>query len=326
MSPEPTPVFVDCDTGIDDALALAYLLAEPTVEVVGVGTVFGNTSVELATRNTLGLLELAGRDDIPVAKGAPAPLGDDFEGGARAVHGSDGVGGVGLAPRTLRAAAVGASDLLASLAREHAGRLRVLSLGPLTNLARFATTHPDRVGDIADVTIMGGAFDRNGNVSKVAEANIHNDPRAAAIVFDAPWPVSVVPLDITMRHVLTERQHAELAAIPGALPAVLGRMLHTYLDYYEDAVFAGERQCALHDPLAAIVAASGVRVVRADEPAGIDVATDGDDWGRTSRRAGAAAGGAVRRRIVLDVDGDAAQVLLDALRSRVWPGDVVASR
>ncbi|NYE19378.1 nucleoside hydrolase [Microbacterium immunditiarum] len=318
MRPGPTPVFVDCDTGIDDALALAYLLAEPTVEVVGVGTVFGNTSVELATGNTLGLLELAGRDDIPVAMGAPAPLGEDFEGGARAVHGSDGVGGVGLAPHRLRAAEVGASDLLADLAATHPGRLRVLALGPLTNLARFVHAHPDRVGDIADVTVMGGAFDRNGNVSRVAEANIHNDPRAAAIVFDAPWPVSVVPLDITMRHVLTEREHAELAAIPGALPAVLGRMLHTYLDYYEDAVFEGERQCALHDPLAAVVAASGARIMRVDEPAGIDVATDGD-WGRTSRRPGTAAEAVARRRIVLDVDRDAAAVLLEALRAWEWP-------
>lgn len=326
MRPEPVPVFVDCDTGIDDALALAYLLAEPTVEVVGVGTVFGNTSVELATRNTLGLLELAGRDDIPVAKGAPAPLGDDFEGGARAVHGSDGVGGVGLAPRTLRATEFGASELLADLAAKHAGRLRVLALGPLTNLARFVAAHPDRAAHIAEITVMGGAFDRNGNVSKVAEANIHNDPRAASIVFDAPWPVSVVPLDITMRHVLTERQHAELATIPGALPAVLGRMLHTYLDYYEDAVFEGERQCALHDPLAAVIVASGARVVRADEPAGVDVATDGEDRGRTSRRPGTAAEGAATRRIVLDVDRDAAEVLLDALRSRDWPGDVAASR
>ncbi|HWL77971.1 nucleoside hydrolase [Microbacterium sp.] len=319
MSPERIPIFVDCDTGIDDALALAYLLAEPTVEVVGVGTVFGNTSVELATRNTLGLLELAGCDDIPVAKGAAAPLGEDFEGGERAVHGSDGVGGVGLAPRTLRAAEIEASGLLSDLAEEHSGRLRVLALGPLTNLARFVAAHPDRVADIAQVTVMGGAFDRNGNVSRVAEANIHNDPRAAAIVFDAAWPVSVVPLDITMRHVLTERQRAELAAIPGALPTVLGRMLHTYLDYYEDSVFEGERQCALHDPLAAVVVASGARVIRADEPAGIDVATDGDDWGRTSRRPGTAAEGTATRRIVLDVDRDAAETLLEVLRAREWP-------
>ncbi|HET6300347.1 nucleoside hydrolase [Microbacterium sp.] len=167
---------------------------------------------------------------------------------------------------------------------------------------------------------MGGAFDRRGNTSEVAEANIHNDPRAAAVVFDAAWSVSVVPLDITMRHVLTERQHAELAAFPGAIPAVLGRMLHTYLDYYEDSVFAGERQCALHDPLAAVVVASGARVIRADEPAGIDVAIDGVDRGRTRRRPGSTAEGAAPRRIVLDVDRDADEVLLDALRAGDWPG------
>lgn len=310
------PIFIDCDTGIDDALALAYLLAEPNAHVVGIGTVFGNTSADQAAHNTLAILELAGATGIPVAVGARKPLEHDFNGGAPSIHGVDGLGGIGLhAVRTVPEA-VPATALLARLAREWGGELRILALGPLTNLAEFLTDYPDCVPLIKDVIIMGGAFSRPGNASAVGEANIHNDPEAAAAVFAGQWSTAVLPLDITMRHLLSEQEAEDLGRIPGALPPQLEAMLHVYFDAYEGVLHT--RNCALHDPLAAIVAAAGASVVSADEPEQIEVVVEGPDRGRTIALMGASEA-STRHRIVREIDGRAAEVLLDTLRAHSWP-------
>jgi len=313
-TPDPIPVFVDCDTGIDDALALAYLLAEPAVRVVGIGTVSGNVSATQAARNTLALLELAGRTDVRVAIGATNPLRGQFHGGAPHVHGVDGVGGIGLVPRASAVVATSAIDLLRDLAQEWGGRLRVLALGPLTNLAHFTTTHPASLPLIADVVVMGGAFDHPGNITAVAEANIHNDPDAAAAVFDADWHLTVVPLDVTMRHVLSEQDATAIAAIAGELPVRLAQMLGTYFDFYERVY--GIRQCALHDPLAAIVAAGTVGVTTNGRPIEMSVITEGPDRGLTVARA--SRGKRHERRIVREVAEPASQTLIKQLRAHPW--------
>jgi hypothetical protein len=136
------PVYLDCDTGVDDALALPMLLGHPEVALAGIGTVSGNTAAGQAARNTLNLLALAGRDDLPVAVGAHHPLAGAFGGGAAQVHGGNGVGGVEL-PAASRAAEAGdAADLLLGLARRHAGELRIVATGPLTNLALALRREP----------------------------------------------------------------------------------------------------------------------------------------------------------------------------------------
>ena len=315
MTTDPIPLFVDCDTGIDDALALAYLLAEPAVRVVGIGTVSGNVSATQAARNTLALLELAGRADIPVAIGATDPLHGEFKGGAPAVHGVDGVGGIGLVPRTSTVVTTSAIDLLRDLAQEWNGRLRMLALGPLTNLAHFSTTHAASLPLIADVVVMGGAFDHPGNITAVAEANIHNDPEAAAVVFDGDWPLTVVPLDITMKHVLSEQDADAIAAIQGELPPRLAQMLGTYFDFYESVL--GIRHCALHDPLAAIVAAGTVGFTTNPRPIEMSVVVEGPDRGLTL--AHASSGQRHERRIVRDIAEPASQTLLRQLRTHSWP-------
>ena len=309
-------IFVDCDTGIDDALALAYLLAEPTAHVVGIGTVFGNTNADQAAHNTLAILELAGATGIPVAIGARKPLEHDFNGGTPSIHGADGVGGIGLPDARNVAESVPAPALLARLAREWGGELRVLALGPLTNLAGFLIEYPDCVPLIDDVIIMGGAFTRPGNASAVGEANIHNDPEAAAAVFAGQWSTTVLPLDITMRHLLSEHEARDLGRIPGALPPQLEAMLHVYFDAYEGVLHT--RHCALHDPLAAIVAAGGAEVVTADRPEQIEVVVEGPDRGRTIALMDATEV-ATRHRIVREIDARAADVLLGTIRAHSWP-------
>lgn len=278
-TPTSHPFYLDCDTGIDDALALAYLLASPRADVRGIGTVSGNVSAAVGARNTLDLLQLAGHAHIPVAVGAHDPLGGSFRGGAPHVHGANGIGEVSLEAAAAELAPETAAEMLVRLAHEHPGTLRVLAIGPLTNIAGALRLEPELPRLVEEITIMGGAALAPGNISPVAEANIFNDPEAAALVLSADWDVTLVPLDVTMANVLEETHRQELLAAPGPVPRALGEMLGYYFRFYEGLF--GRPCSAMHDPLAAALAVGGVRaavapVVRAAVDTG-----DGPGRGQT---------------------------------------------
>lgn len=314
------PLFIDCDTGIDDALALAYLLADEGVNIVGIGAVSGNTSATRGALNTLALLEAAGRDDIPVALGDTDFWNHPYAGGSPHVHGADGVGGLGLEPRSLELDPRSATDLLADLARQYPGQLRVLALGPLTNMARFAEAHPAEVQLIERVVVMGGAFDVLGNVSEAAEANIHNDPEAAAIVCAGEWPLTFVPLDVTMKHLLTRDEADEIGRIPGAVPVALRGMLDIYLDFY--AEYYGFDGCALHDPLAALLVADAVSVTEFLTPDAVGVVTETPHRGRTvalSTDGDPTVFAGPERIVVQQISRSASEVLRERLAAHDWP-------
>ena len=295
------PYYLDCDTGVDDALALPLLLGHRDVALAGIGTVSGNTAAGQAARNTLSLLALAGRDDIPVAVGAHHPLAGTFGGGAARVHGGNGVGGVELPAASRAAEARDAADLLIGLARQHAGALRIVATGPLTNLALALRREPGLAGLVRDVTVMGGAVRAPGNVTVRAEANIAGDPAAAAAVFGAGWPVTLVPLDVTMRHRFDEDDRAALAAAGTPLTAALAAMLTGYFDFYETGL--GERRVPLHDPLAAGIATG--ELTPADAPLlGLRVEPDGQLVEDPTV--------ASRTRVVFSLTEDAAPIILRA--------------
>lgn len=278
-APASLPVYVDCDTGVDDALALAYLVARPEVDLLGVGSVSGNIDAATAARNTLDLLALLDRADVPVAVGAHDPLVGLYRGGAAHVHGDNGIGGVVLPEAATQPIAESAAELLVRLATENPGRLRVLAVGPLTNLAlalRLERRLPELV---AELTIMGGAALVPGNVTPVAEANIHNDAEAAAEVFDASWPILLTPLDVTMEHVLTERHRQQILAIDHPAVPYLSSMLETYFAHY--AGIFGEPACAMHDPLAAALAVGGLPIASAPTVNAVVDAGDGPGRGQT---------------------------------------------
>lgn len=302
------PILVDCDTGIDDALALAYLLAEPSVEVVGVTTVSGNTDAARAAANTLSLFELAGEDDIPVAIGAHDFRARAYAGGAPHVHGDDGLGGIALSAAARAHDARAAVELIDHVASRHPD-LTVLALGPLTNLAAYAEA--PGVARFDHLVVMGGAFAHSGNVTAWAEANIHNDPEAAAVVFAQDWDTTLVPLDVTMTQTLDATDLVRLEAIPGAVPQALARMLPHYLDFYA-GVFP-DRRCALHDPLAAMVAAGALRGVSVAS-GHVDVRLERGERGRT-----VSSSGSETQRWVRAMEGSAAEVLLERLEAREWP-------
>lgn len=266
-APTSRPFYLDCDTGIDDALALAYLLASPQADVRGIGTVSGNVSAAVGARNTLDLLQLAGHAHIPVALGAHDPLGGSFRGGAPHVHGANGIGEVSLEAASVELASETAAEMLVRLANEHPGTLRVLAIGPLTNIAEALRLDPELPRLVEEITIMGGAALAPGNITAVAEANIANDPEAAADVFAADWNIALVPLDVTMSNVLEESHRQELLAAGHPVPQALGEMLGYYFRFYE-GIF-GRACSAMHDPLAAALAVGGIKaavapVVRVD--------------------------------------------------------------
>ncbi|GEO96888.1 hypothetical protein KTU01_30110 [Kocuria turfanensis] len=315
--PAARPLYMDCDTGIDDAVALAYLVATPSVDLRGIGTVSGNTDAGTAARSTVDLLALLDRSDIPVAVGARDPLRDRFGGGAPAVHGGNGTGDVEL-PRTAAEPVTEAADaMLIRLAHEHPGELHVLATGPLTNLARALRQDPALPGLVAGVTVMGGAALVPGNRTPVAEANILHDPEAAAEVLAAAWEVTLVPLDVTMDHRLDEDQRQQLAAVDHPALPPLAAMLERYAEFYT-GVF-GRPLSALHDPLAAALAAGTVEPALAPRVTVQVDTTDGPGRGQTicdlrGRFTGYPAAAGARCRVVLELAEDFAPHLLNTLR------------
>ncbi|MGO3885012.1 MAG: nucleoside hydrolase, partial [Mycetocola sp.] len=271
-----TPLYLDCDTGIDDALALTYLLNSPSVTLVGIGSVFGNVSANEGATNTAALLRSASAAGIPVTVGAHDPRTGTFSGGARHVHGDNGIGGVDL-PGGPAVGAEDAADMIIRLANENDGRLEIVAIGPLTNLAIALERDPQLPTKIAQLTIMGGAVWARGNVSPTAEANIRNDPEAARAVLRAGFPVVLVPLDVTMQHTFDDAEVATLRAQGTELHTALGDMLEFYLSFYESV--SGVRAAPLHDPLAAAVAA-GDLTDRTSRSVPLDVVREGDERGR----------------------------------------------
>jgi len=311
------PVYLDCDTGIDDSLAIAYLMAHPDVDLVGVGTVFGNIDAHRAARNTLDLLALGGHGHVPVAVGAERPLAGRWHGGPAHIHGANGVGDVEL-PRGPHdpEADEAAADLLIRLAREHSGRLRVVAIGPLTNLARALEAEPALPSLVESVVVMGGAAKAPGNVTPVAEANIFNDPDAADRVLSADWPLTLVPLDVTMENVIEEADRERLLTADRPLPRALGRMLDLYFTFYVDGF--GRRCAPLHDPLAAAVAAGGATPVTAPTVQVVVDTSDGPGRGQTicdlrGERVGYPAQPGARCRVVLSLDAPFGPHLIERL-------------
>jgi inosine-uridine nucleoside N-ribohydrolase len=246
-----TPVLVDCDTGVDDAMALLYLLQRDDVDVVGVTSVFGNNTAAVCARNTIRVLELVGRGDIPVAVGAEAPLVGEAAYLATDVHGADGLGDAGLPLETVASVSpLTAVELIDELSARHAGALRILALAPLTNLAHALDAIPDLVDRVADVVIMGGAADAPGNRSAAAEANIIHDPEAAQRVLTAPWVTTLVPLDVTMTELVTPEHRARLAAAASPVARFVAAISAVYARGYGLRSF-GVESSACHDALAA---------------------------------------------------------------------------
>lgn len=247
-------LLLDADTGVDDALAILYLARSPEVELLGVGTVFGNIDAGTAAWNTLRALEAAGRTDVPVAVGAARPLLAPPV-AATWVHGEDGLGNTFMPPPRGQPARESAAGQILRVTRAHPGEVVLCAVGPLTNLALALALDPGLPERVKRVVVMGGVVRRGGNTGPVQEANVWHDPEAARMVYRAGWPLTQVGLDVTMETFLTGEHLAALAAAGEAgngAAAFAARIVPHYLGVYQR--FLGEAKCAMHDPLAAGVA------------------------------------------------------------------------
>ncbi|WP_240686875.1 nucleoside hydrolase [Amycolatopsis suaedae] len=243
---------IDTDPGIDDAVALLYLAAQPGVEIAAVGTVHGNVEATAGARNALQILDVAGLADVPVAIGAARPLAQPptF---AEFIHGADGLGGHGVELADGRGTVEeSAAEQLVRLARRHPGELTVLAIGPLTNLALALLLEPRLPALLRSVVVMGGSVNAPGNITGQAEANTAHDPEAADLVYGAGLNLTLVGLDVTETARADAAWLDRLAAATTPRARFASRLLNHYATVYE-GLFS-EHIVTLHDALAAAIA------------------------------------------------------------------------
>ena len=191
------PILIDCDPGLDDALALLLAHGDVNLDLVGVTTVGGNVKLENTTRNALQLREYLKFDTVPISAGAPGPLLGEFRDAAH-VHGEGGLGNVVLPAATLPVTGEHAADFIIETLKARPGAIHLVATGPLTNIAIALEREPAIARWVKSFTIMGGSYTR-GNATVAAEYNIWADPEAARIVFAADWQVVMIGLDLTLQ-------------------------------------------------------------------------------------------------------------------------------
>lgn len=276
-------MILDLDTGVDDALALAYAVGHEDIDLIGIIASYGNNLTSVTAQNSLDLLDLLGQNDVPVFYGAThSTTTDDFTvmEVSKTIHGQNGVGDV-LVPKSKRTISEQSGvDFLIEAAHKYQEQLVYLPTGPLTNLALALEKDPEIGRLIGQTTLMGGALTVPGNVTPFTEANINQDPEAADIVFHQQDKLTMVGLDVTLRTLLTKKHTAEWRAI-GTTKA---KLYADIMDYYIDAYYnldIDKRGAALHDPLAVAVAVQPDYVDTM--PLNMKVTTDKEtgDYGRT---------------------------------------------
>jgi purine nucleosidase len=275
------PVIVDTDGGVDDAVALWWALTDPTLDVVAITTVWGNVPIDIATKSVLRVVEATGRHDVAVAMGEIAAYGPAPElRPAAFIHGDDGLGNTHRPDPALRPLDEPAIDLLKRVVRERPGEVSLITLGPVTNIARAIDDDPTFAAAVAELVVMGGSTRFGGNALPAGEANIAHDPEAAQIVVAAPWglPPLLVGLDVTMQATLTDEEFALLARRTNAAGAFLDDPLRFYRVFGSSL---STPDCPCHD-LLAVLAFSDPDVV-VDAPL-LPLAVDtggGAAWGAT---------------------------------------------
>lgn len=239
------PVILDCDPGHDDAIALILALASPELKVLAVTTSAGNQTPDKTLNNALRILTLLGRDDIPVAAGAPKPLARELI-IADNVHGESGLDGPKLPDPAFAPVAMTALELMASCLRESPEPVTLVPTGPLTNIALLLAAHPELKSKIARIVLMGGAAGA-GNWTPAAEFNIYVDPEAADMVFKSGLPITMCGLDVTHEAQVMDEDIERVRGITNPVAQCVAGLLDFFMIYHRDPKwgFAG---APLHDP------------------------------------------------------------------------------
>jgi len=312
------PLLIDCDTGIDDALALLYAAASAEAELVAVTCLSGNVEADQVARNTLAVLELAGRPDVEVALGRELPLVRELEVSPE-THGPSGLGYAELPPAARPLSDRFGPDLIVDEARRRPGEITLVTLGPLTNLAVALLREPELPGLLRRWVLMGGSYRSSGNTAPTTEWNVHCDPEAARLCFahfgrtaeahGTPRPLAL-GLDVTERAKMTPEHVVALARRAGSRPEpsldpehdpetrsiashrvvrFVADALRFYMEFHSR--YDGFYGAFIHDPLA-LAAALDPSLVRTEAVA-VDVELGGTlttgetvtDWRRVWGRA-----------------------------------------
>lgn len=269
-------LILDVDTGIDDALAIAYALASPELELIGVTCTYGNVEVSQAVRNSLAILELFGRTDVPVYAG-PQRSGFEVMEISQFIHGMNGIGEAELYDAARAVEPLSAVDFLVQSVHRYGDDLVIVPVGPLTTVAEAVSTD-DHFATRAHIVCMGGALTVPGNVSPFAEANINQDPEGADLVFRQCEDITMIGLDVTLQTLLTTVETKRWKDLETAGGDFLAEATNYYIKAYETtAPHLGG--CGLHDPLAVAVAVDPSLVETL--AINLKVDTEGPSRGRT---------------------------------------------
>jgi len=245
----PKRVIIDTDPGTDDAMAIILALNSPELKVEALTVVPGNVDGRQGLENALKIVSLAGRCDVIVAGGAQHPLNQKLI-TAQFWHGKNGLANVELPASKCKADPRFGPDLIIEMIHRYPHEITLIPVGPLTNIALAVSKDPSIASLVKDVVIMGGSI-TGGNVNGAAEANIYNDPEAAAIVFNAGWMVTMVGSDVGERTLITRNYLAELQSSHGPESDFIAKIADFYLNRSEKSGYSG---AAMYDPLAVGIA------------------------------------------------------------------------
>ena len=266
----PRQVIIDTDPGIDDAMALLLALRSPELKVEAITTVAGNVTVDLGTENALKLVELAGRPDVVVAKGAAQPLKRKLV-TAELIHGANGLGGVVLPSPKKAIDRRDAVQVIHDVIEANPGKITLVPIGPLTNIAMAFTQYPDLPAKTREIIMMGGTVGA-GNATPAAEANIYHDAEAAKIVFESGVPILMVDLTACDQARFTQGDADRLRGSADPVAKFVAAIAEPYLAF---AAKAGSGGAAIHDALAVGIAIDP-QIAKTVKPIQVDVETKGE--------------------------------------------------
>lgn len=261
-------IIIDCDPGIDDAIALMIAQAHPACEILGVTTVSGNQTIDKITSNALRLAEFYGIDDAPIARGAEAPL--VREAIQADSHGETGLGGWELPNATRQISEQGAVEFILDTVNSNpAGTVTVVAIGPLTNIALAFRADQGIAKRIKQIVIMGGGH-HAGNMTPNAEFNFYADAEAADEVLRSGGNIVLLGLDLTWQSAVPQAVLAEIAA----LSSPVARAVAAWINFYAQIeTTPGEDGPSIHDACAVAFVINPLLV--ATEPACVLVETQG---------------------------------------------------
>ncbi len=291
------PVIIDCDPGIDDAVALFIAFQADNLDIKAITTVSGNVGIERTTNNALKLVEYAGQN-IKVARGASKPIFKETV-NAEFVHGKSGLGNMVIPEARASIYSKNAYDTIYEEALKYDGKLHIIALGPLTNIALTLMKYPDIKNRISHITLMGGSVGL-GNDTPSAEFNIYADPEAARIVFNSGIDITMVGLDVTHRAIASEDDLQEIQSYSNNPSDFTAKCLFGYMDI---AKRYGVKGAMLHDPtaVAAVIDESIIKTQHLH----VDVETKGEfTSGKTVVDIYRVTGKEPNVHVALDIDRD----------------------